>query len=317
MYRIIFIIVSLLFLPGNLSAWSSATHAYIAEQLCDDISEPLLIYGSVVPDFFNQERNSIYYDQIAKVTHYKLENIKKESKKRKIDIFGLGFISHNEKWGADLTAHKKARTIYKKGYVAEKSNIIGSKIKAELEKHFTSQGVSFPIILANAVSSEIAHPLIEIAIDLQIKTNEDKFIGSDLISSALNRKDDVLNVLIPAYSGDLARRFKIPKTEASNIISDAENNFREAIIKYGVILNYEYNIAIDLLAEEGANMVNYFLNSSCGKACSITSEMMKKFINSAIEETKDDYQKEISETIKYLKKRSEIKQLCKKIKKQR
>ncbi len=317
MYVIIFTILSLLVLPNNLFAWGSATHAYIAKQLCEEGSEPLLIYGSVIPDFFNQEHNSVYYDQIAKITHYKLEKIKKESNKRKLFEFSLGYLSHNEKWGADLTAHKKARTIYKKGYVAEKSNIIGSKIRTELEKNFANQGVLFPFILANALSSEIAHPLIEIAVDLEIKTYEDTSIGSDLISSAINRRDDLPDILVSAYAGDLSKKYKIPKTEVMDIIKNAENNFREAIIKYGVILNYDYDLTIDLLAKEGTDLINYFLESSSYKGCSITPEIMKKFINFAIDETKNDYQKEISETIKYLNKRREIKQLCKKIQKQR
>lgn len=313
---ILTIIITLMMLPSNLKAWGSATHAYIAKQLCEDVSEPLLIYSSALPDFFNQERNSVYFNYLTKATHFNLNKIRKESNKRKLYEFILGYLSHNEKWGADLTAHKKARTIRKKGYASEKGNIIGSKIIAELEKHFTNQGVSFPFMIANAVSSEIAHPLIEIAVDLQIRTYEDILIGRELISSAIDRTDDVQEILISAYANELSKKYKIPKTEAEDIIRNAENDFREDIIKFGVILNYEYDTAIQLLAQEGADLINYFLASSSFKGCSVTAEIMKKFIQIAIDETANDYQKEVSETIKYLKKRSEIKQLCRKILKQ-
>lgn len=311
-----FIFLLIIFLlPANLFAWGSATHAYISKQLCQDNSDSLSIYGSVVPDFFNQERNSAYFNFVTKITHYNLDKIKKESNKRNLNKFALGFISHNEKWGSDLTAHKKARTNFRNGYASGKGGILAPFIEAELENLFITQGISFPFFLANSIASEIAHPLIEVAVDLQIKIHEDEFIGSDIKSSAIYRTAYVPDILISAYANDLSKKYKISRTEASDIIRNAENSFCESMIQYGEILNQEYDSAIQQLAEQGTEMINYYLNSSYAKGSFVTPEIMKRFIELAIEKTKDDYFKEISETIKYLKKRSEVKKLCKKISK--
>ena len=59
-----------------------------------------------------------------------------------MDIFAFGFISHNEKWGADYTAHKNGRTT-KKGYVITKSSLLEPKVMFHLQAALDDAGVPY------------------------------------------------------------------------------------------------------------------------------------------------------------------------------
>lgn len=312
--RLLLSILFLLTFPFNLFAWGSATHVYISKQLCGsyDLNE---IYGSIVPDFFNLNYDSPYYDHIIKITHYNLDKIKKESRKNNLYNFALGYISHNEKWGGDLTAHKKARTIKKgKGYVIEKTKILAPIITFELNEFFKNQNnIPQNFILSNFISSIITHPLIEFAIDLEIKLNEDPYIGNDLIYSATNRSDIIPEILVLAYANDLSKRFKIQESKSSDIIRESEKTFQNFMIKYGEILNQEIDSSIIQLAEELSKIINIYLNKRYSDLYSITPEIIERFIQYAISIIEYDYSKEVSETIKYLKRLSVINKFCKKM----
>jgi hypothetical protein len=306
-------LILLSFFPNDVFAWGSAAHAYIVKNICQVEPDALLIYGSIVPDFFNIEIDSTYYSYITKITHYNLEKVKNESRKKRMYSFALGYISHNERWGADLTAHKKARTIHKrKGYILEKEDVLKPLITLELGEYFRSKGFSNPFILANIISSSITHLLLEFAVDLKIKTSEDSSLGNDLVYSAINRDDSVSDMLVLAYGNSLSKRFKISKEEAISIIRGAEEDFRDFIVQYGVILGQDMDIAITQLSEEIAQFMNDYLDSDSSGRYFIEPQIIRRFIMYAINQVNDDYLKEISETIKYLKKFKEIKNLCKK-----
>lgn len=305
---------SLLVFPINVFAWGPATHAYIAKQLCGDYYDIYEIYGSVLPDFYNDKFDAPYNAYLTKIAHYNLDKLKKESRKNNLYNFALGYISHNEKWGADLTAHKKARTIKKgKGYIIEKIKILAPIITSELSEFLKNQGASQHLIVANLLSSEITHPLLEFAVDIKIKSNEDSIIGADLIYSAENRSDVIPDILALSYANSLSKKFKISIDAAIDIIKDSEKSFQSLMIIYGEILNQETNQSILQLSEDFSIIINTYLNKIYSNEYFLTPEIMERFIKYAIDIIEDDYSKEVSETIKYLKKKSIIKQFCRKI----
>ncbi len=110
-------------------SWNQATHAYIADHLGasaghDNLNE---MWGSVAPDFFNyvfdpalcpdwvaDQTQGIDADTVLKVWDAA------DSEKEK--ALAYGFVSHNNDWGADHTAHEASLTLEPdQGYIIIKA----------------------------------------------------------------------------------------------------------------------------------------------------------------------------------------------------
>ncbi len=120
-----FLLILIFSFPEKGLTWGSATHAYIAKQLGGGITDPQMLYGAAAPDFF-YDLSYPGYNYLSKQAHTSIANLKAKARKANMDAFAFGFISHNEKWGADYTAHKKGRTI-KKGYVVTKADLLDAE----------------------------------------------------------------------------------------------------------------------------------------------------------------------------------------------
>jgi hypothetical protein len=256
--------------------------------------------------------DSPYYDYLVDQTHHHYKKLKRKSRRMELDTFAFGFVSHNEHWGADYTAHQNGLTT-QEGYVVTKSKILAPKLRPQLEVIFEDAGIQHASLLAGLLASGIAHPLIETAIDLLIKRNENPYIGLGLFQSAQDRPPSIPDLLVVAYARDFVHHMKVSKEEAGKMIREAEREFQQMMILYGEILTKEESEAIKELADQGAALIEGYIESAIGKEANIPSEVFIEFIHLAIQQVEEDYSQEITATFSYLQRHKGISRDLKRI----
>ena len=116
-------------------SWEKGTHLYIADKLKKqggmNPSNMDEMYGAMAPDIFNYvfdlpaEVYAWLYDQ----THHQYINMWKAVKWGYEKPLAFGFVSHNDTWGADRTAHHLALTTgLNEGYIITKANLLVAAI---------------------------------------------------------------------------------------------------------------------------------------------------------------------------------------------
>ena len=274
-----FFLGEMLFVPVGIFAWGPATHSYIAKGLQMKDPEMQGIYGSVAPDLFNFREGSPYDAYLAEQTHDHIMSLLMEARRNRLEAFFLGFISHNERWGADFTAHRNGMTT-ERGYVVTKSYRLAPRLRPSLETLLENAGVPAAFWWASQLAPELSHYLVETAVDLLIKRNEDPSIGLDLFSSASQRPPSVPDLLVSAYAQRFALDKELSFDEAMQIIREAEEAFRQEMILYGQILDQEEPEAIKVLTEQGADLLNTLIQSATGKELNMPPSLLREFLES-------------------------------------
>jgi len=283
-------------------AWSAATHAYLARGAGQANLDSQETYGATVPDLFNLMLDSPDYDYLVNRTHYHYGNVKSKARGMGLESFAFGFVSHNERWGADYTAHRNGRTT-REGYIIAQSTLLGTQLRPQVQVILENSGVPLASLVAGVLAPQLAHPIIETAIDLLIKRNEDPLIGQELLQSAMDRSSTVPDLLVAAYGKSIARRMNISEEEAGNFIKDAEAGFREMMIRYGEILSKDEEEAIQDLANEGAVLIEGYIEAVTGTQVEVPPEVLVEFLHLAIQQVEEDYNGEIAATLSYLQNR--------------
>jgi len=287
-------------IPPEVFAWGSVTHAYFAKQLGEGKLNAEEVYGATVPDLFNLMLDSPNYDDLLRLTHEQATKVKTKAHKMGLEDFALGFVSHNEVWGADFTAHVSGRTT-QEGYVVTQSRVLALSLKPPLQDILEQGGVSSPSFIAGALAAGVSHPFIETAIDLLIKRNEDPSIGSALRQSAQDRPPAVQDLLAAAYGKSLARKTKVSEGEAIHFIRESETQYQQLMVRYGEIFTEEEPQALQALAAQGSGLLEGYLTLFTGKEITISPELIVQFLTLAIEQVEDTYQEELTSTLSYLK----------------
>jgi len=303
MTRLLCCVLCSLFLvsiPPEVFAWGSVTHAYFAKQLGEGKLNAEEVYGATVPDLFNLMLDSPYYDDLVGLTHKQATRVKTKAHKMGLEDFAFGFVSHNEVWGADFTAHVSGRTT-QEGYVVTQSRVLALSLKPPLQDILEQGGVSSPSFIAGALAAGVSHPFIETAIDLLIKRNEDPSIGSALRQSAQDRPPAVQDLLAAAYGKSLARKTKVSEEEAIHFIRESETQYQQLMVRYGEIFTEEEPQALQALAAQGSGLLEGYLTLFTGKEITISPELIVQFLTLAIEQVEDTYQEELTSTLSYLK----------------
>jgi hypothetical protein len=216
-----------------------------------------------------------------------------------LESFAFGFVSHNEKWGADDSAHRNGWTT-REGYIIAQSTLLGPQLRPQVQVILENSGVPLASLVAGVLAPQLAHPIIETAIDLLIKRNEDLLIGQELLQSALDRSSIVPDLLVAAYGKSLARRMNVSEEEAGDFIRDAEAEFREMMLRYGEILSKDEEEAIQDLANEGAALIQEYIGSVTGTQVEVPPEVLGEFLHLAIQQVEENYDGEIAATLSYL-----------------
>jgi len=214
------IIVFLLCFTAQAFPWGSATHAYIIDQLMRKAGPPRLMYGAMAPDVFNYFfQDPTLRNQLYAMTHFDFMKLWNASKGPSDRPSAYGFVSHNNEWGADSTAHLKSLTFRDdEGFVITKAKILWAGIKS-----------GFPF--GDELGVSICHDVIEAAIDLLIK-KLDPNIGNRLVDSARSADKKILELLNKAYLSDVTLLVG-PEALAKYLIAQNESGFRYAVLQLG------------------------------------------------------------------------------------
>jgi len=237
-------------------SWGFATHAYIDDHLGKTKKNQNAdeIYGSVAPDTFNYLfTNPDYLGFLADQTHVEVTKLWNVSNQGLGKSLAYGFVSHNDLWGADSTAHHNGLTFGQDvGYVIAKATLLADKLSQAL----ADAGLNVPY----EVTFEISHELLEDGVDILVKSL-DSSIGQKLSSSAISRTSNFPVLLVKAYARDFSQFAGISYQNASKFIIAAEKEFRQRIVYYGQALMQDDATAIRLIAEGTAEIAAIFLEA--------------------------------------------------------
>lgn len=246
--------LALSLLVSSAYPWGSAVHAYIADHLGKKIAPQNLneMYGIMAPDLFNYafDLGPASYAAIYGATHYGFMKAWRAAILPLGKALAYGFVAHNDAWGADYTAHHAGRTVgLVEGYVIAKAQSLLAFLKTDPEY----QALGLP----DAIGLEVAHNLIETAVDILMK-RADPFIGRRVAGSALLASPEFAPLFIKAFAPDLVPVFggRIRFTKA---VIAADLEFRKLMIAYGQALQQDEETAVDLLSGQMTELARGFL----------------------------------------------------------
>jgi len=274
---------------GTAYGWAWGTHAFVVKNLGLDRlpAESNEIYGSVAADTFNFLFD---YPQLMEIlataTHTDAEAVWALADNQPEREFAYGFTSHNEMWGADLTAHQYGLTFggdYGKGYVIAKADIL---LAGGLGAAFADLG------LPTEGAELMAHILVENSIDLLLAQQHPE-LGEELSRAALFRNQLFPKLLVQAY-GDLA---------PGALIFSVEEGFRVNIIAYGQMLQQSPAVAQQLMAtilvEQGKAYLSMFPEVPVPDD-TILQNLAMLGLTAGMALCADDFMAELAATIEYV-----------------
>jgi hypothetical protein len=251
----------LVMMPAAAFSWGDATHVYISDKLkarfgYNHINE---MWGSVGPDIFNFIfEEDLCPDWLAYSTHessfMKVWNAASTTSEKAL---AYGFVTHNEAWGADYTAHISNQTLGGgEGYINVKAMILLITPLDPTQPYDPNFNPTFADIFAAIGATPeqqllIAHVVAEYAIDIMLRNEVDRFIGRKLILAARYRSPKFPALLVDAFAEDYATNCPgIDLPTAAYIITSAEAEYRRNMISYGRTLSRPEPVAVRLIAEQ-------------------------------------------------------------------
>jgi hypothetical protein len=288
------LLLGLLLCPAPVWAWGSATHAHVADRLgaVDGAANLNEIYGAMAMDTFNYlfdppvVAQTLYY-----LTHH--ESMRVWQQARGGDwatrAVAYGYMSHNDDWGADYTAHHRGLTYgQSNGYVIAKT--------ADL----MASSSLLPLLgLPDPVANELTHIMVETGVDVLIQTLNPG-LGQKIMAAAQVRTDAFPQLLVQAYAQDLTGLYQ---GDPVALIYGAEALFRNQMLGYGYALTLAPAQAVPLLADQFADFATAFLNSY-GLSLPLTHDQIAAFLGGLINEAmvlcQGDFAAEIDQTIAFV-----------------
>ena len=273
--------LALLFITMTAYPWNFATHAYIAGKIgkalpVHNFNE---MYGAMAPDILNFEfslmddyvlrgythgipPDAVGYspyptpsDSFMSVWDAAYRSIRKSA--------AYGFVSHNDAWGADFVAHWRAfptpdldppdpiafplsmpvdYTLQPPGYIIYLAAALDFGL--EFAQAWEAMGLENDF----ATRLMFCHNIIEYAGDLVIKRH-DSLIGRKLVWASHLRTPQFAKLLEEAFPDAY-----------DPVIDAAEPQYREYLTQYGLILLMPEETAIEMLAEQLADLaVDYLI----------------------------------------------------------
>lgn len=235
-----FLAAALLIVASSAYPWGSAVHAYIGSLLKPGNAN--VVYGSLAPDMFNYAFElGTLKDTMYNELHTNPEWLWGVAATFNQKSLAWGFMNH--KWD-DVTAHSNGILIGQGvGYVIVKAHVVDEYLAGQ-----------FPVYAALKayypdVSLEVAHNLVENAVDILIK-RVDPLIGLKLMRAATLRDSSFPGLVDQVWGGSLP-----PGT-----IAAVESSFKTLMFNYGGLFatNNEAGL-IDALSAQMAGFAPVFL----------------------------------------------------------
>ncbi len=252
-------------LSGSATAWERGTHAFIADALKKsggpyNIEE---MYGAMAPDAFNYlftEPGLSYRDYLYDQTHHSFMKVRNAVRWGYEKSSAYGFLSHNDTWGADSTAHRASRTLLPdEGYVITKAKMLNAWLMTYVPEYAALLG-GYP-----DVAVEICHNIIEAAGDI-VLARYDSSVGAKLEEIALLPKPHMQNLMVRAYAKDLSdfsalTSYPMSRVEAEQFIRAVETDFRMSCISYGYLLQQDEAVILANVIEQFKQLAQVYLLS--------------------------------------------------------
>jgi len=277
----------LLLCGGALFPWGSVTHLYIDEQLVKKAGGLKFnaCYGSMAPDAVNYLFSSPYLEDMYVATHYQFAPLWNEARSRVDLALAFGFITHNDAWGADYTAHHAGITYgAADGYVVAKAKELLAMAPLPPE-----------LPLSEAQAMTLYHEFVETAINVLMK-RVDPQIGLKVVESAMRRNPRFPYLMAKAYRQGFAPYFG-GELEAEKAIFAMEGEFRKIMVLLGQALSLDEDTAVQLLSGQMADMAEAFLGGPLPIPREDAAALIGQLIAAAMELCSADYFQEIQATV--------------------
>ncbi len=283
-------------------AWGSATHTYIDDRLNRQglgQKNPGEMYGGIAPDVYNY-LFAPYQSYLYGQTHNDFLKVWEAAGPGRSSVnraLAYGFVSHNDLWGADVTAHHHGLTFGQgQGYVIAEAQ----GMKPILSATLASVGIALP----DQVALDLSHNLVEYGVDVLV-THLDHQVGAKMASAVLKRNPTFPALLVQAYGDEVAATLGISTEKAAQLILETEQSFRKIKVYEGQALMQDEAAAIGLLAEEYADFAQAYLAGfgvtlppDVGRAQIVG--LAKYFISLAMGMCQGDFEKELTATIAFV-----------------
>lgn len=295
-------------MPAAASSWSQATHAYIAGRLgarvgYDNLNE---MWGSVGPDMFififDPTVCPTWIDnQIQGTTSETSMKIWKAASTDSEYVLAYGFVSHNDSWGADHTAHVSCFTCGQDdGYIIAKAKALLKTPLKPANPHRTFDKVFAGVGMSPYERLMVAHLITEYAIDIMLRNDVDPSLGWKLERAAHNRSKNFPALLVKAFAEDYADYcFGGDYPTAAFALTAAEEEHRSNMIFLGQAISEPEPVAVHLLAEQVVAVLPAFLGGLLPVPEAEAIEIVKAAIY-AFMAICADYMAEIDATIEFV-----------------
>jgi len=270
--------------PAAALPWGWATHTYLVKQLTGDDVDA--IYGALVPDM-GQVMDPVTGGFLQEQTHHKFERLVGKGFAMGLADTAYGFASHNEFWGADNTAHNPVS-----GYVTLKTGelVALTGLDGQLHALLLSNGVPDPDASAMAAqfAGLIAHEAVEYAVDIRLAETLDPAVGDSLADAASLRNPRVPDLVVRAYSHNLAARFRLPDSAADALLRAGESDFQAFMVGYGTLLTYgDRQVIVGVLAQQGADRLHAYVLALTGLDVTVPAGSLASVLSAAFLVTGD------------------------------
>ena len=194
-----------------------------------------------------------YLQYLFEQTHYNFMDVWQAAKSVPAKAAAFGFVSHNEEWGIDSTAHISGITFGQgEGYVIAKAN----ELALILEPILAANGLP----ITGQVVVDIAHEFVEYGVDILMK-NIDPKLGAKIVRAAAPPNPNIPLVVEQAFVKGFAEEFGLPLPDARKYFKSSERQFRQILILYGQALMEDTDTAVEMLAEHLAEIATAFLEA--------------------------------------------------------
>lgn len=214
---------------------NSGSHIFVTEQVFESDDADLL-YGSIAPDLALYAPEPGSWVTGFTDTHYNFIILQPQGWTEPWKRFALGWMVHNEQWGADYPSHVEypPGSGLPGGYVNQRA--------AELAPYIP---VPDPII-----QMEIAHNAIEFAVDVLLQEYVAPGLGAKLYDVTMNRSQRDVRRLFNI----LVARGKVADRET---LFQSEQAFREIVLMYSQALAFSSLDDMTPLAQLGSGLAYY------------------------------------------------------------
>ena len=285
-------------------SWGWAVHTYIDEQFYTkwQIRNANLSYGGLTPDIFNYQFNAqALYMQDQ--THNDFMKVWEAARSKPGKALAFGFVSHNEVWGVDSTAHRSGITFGQLGTIPGHPEAGGYVVaKAYILKGILEQIPEFNALqLPEPVALQVAHELVEYGVDILMK-QIDPMIGAKITAAALPPNPNFPLLLETAYAEEFAAHFGISYVDVLKFFTSSERQFDQLMVLYGQVLMQDDATAVLLISQQLAELASTFLaaNGITLPPGTDITPILQYGIMQSIDICKDDFSQEVFATSNFV-----------------